>query len=211
MPRAGHRHLLVIYKYLVDRWWKKLFIIGFILLIAALSLGILPLLLPRYHFAWLSDWSLWLIAGVSGLTICLGVFLIAIRKKAYVQPLSDHLRLATPFVRVNISYRRFRQTNSAEFQQLFPPGKRSRLIRDMLRPLASQTVLVIELNALPVSRNVLRLFLAPYFFPDKTPRLALLVPDWIAFSTELDSMRSIWQDNQRKKTTVQGTGFFPKK
>jgi hypothetical protein len=198
MPRLGHRHLLVIYKYLVDRWWKAILNIGFTLLIVALSLGVLPPLLPQYPFAWVSDWKLWLISGVGGLAICFSLFLITIRKSAYVQPFPDHFRLATPFLRLNISYRRIRQTTSAEFQQLFPPGKRSRRIREMLRPLASRTVVVVELNAFPVSRNMLRLFLAPYFFPDKTPRLALLVPDWIAFSTELDSMRSTWQDSQRR-------------
>jgi hypothetical protein len=35
---------------------------------------------------------------------------------------------------------------------------------------------------------------SPFFFPDKTPRLAFLVPDWIAFSTELESRRGAWQD-----------------
>jgi len=44
-------------------------------------------------------------------------------------------------------------------------------------------------------RRVLDLFLSPYFFPDKTSRLALLVPDWIRFSTELESLRSAWLDN----------------
>jgi hypothetical protein len=42
------------------------------------------------------------------------------------------------------------------------------------------------------------LFLSPLFFPDNSPRIALLVPDWIKFSTNLESYRSAWQDAQKQ-------------
>jgi hypothetical protein len=52
---------------------------------------------------------------------------------------------------------------------------------------------------------------SPFFFPDKTPRLALLVPDWIAFSTELESRRGAWQDfsHQPPACTCAGTSDSP--
>ena len=59
---------------------------------------------------------------------------------------------------------------------------------------ANQTVIVLQLKGWPLPRRVLELFLSPYFFPDKTSSLALLVPDWIRFSTELESFRGTWLD-----------------
>ena len=46
-----------------------------------------------------------------------------------------------------------------------------------------------ELAGLPLPRILLLFFLSPFFFPEKSPIIALLVPDWIKFSTELESQR----------------------
>lgn len=197
MPRSGRRHRLVLYTYLLNRWWRALLAIGVALLILAGGLGGLPLLLPQYPFLWVSDWKLWFLGGVGGLAILLAVFLAAIRRSAYVQPFENHLRLATPFLRVDISYRRFRRTYADEFQHLFPLKKYKAWARELLEPLAGRTVLVLELTGFPVPRWTLRLFLSPFFFPDRTPRLALLVSDWIALSTEVDSFRGLYQDARR--------------
>jgi hypothetical protein len=66
-----------------------------------------------------------------------------------------------------------------------------------MRPLAGQTAIVLEMHGWPLPRWVLNLFLSPFFFPDNTTRLALLVPQWMEFSLEMESFRSTWLDSQR--------------
>jgi hypothetical protein len=68
----------------------------------------------------------------------------------------------------------------------------------MIRPLAKRNVILVEMTRLPISREAARFFLSRFFFPDRTATLCLLVPDWIAFSTELDSFFTGWQDDQRQ-------------
>jgi hypothetical protein len=139
--------------------------------------------------------TLLILGGAGGLALISAIFLITIRKYAYVQPFEDHLRVVTPFLRLKISYRRIRQATCTEIRHLFAMGRNRRLNRTMGK-LASLTVIVLDLNGLPLPRAVLRLFLSPLFFPDKTPRLALLVRNWISLSTELESCRTAWLETQ---------------
>ncbi len=205
MPKSGRRHLLILYKYMLDRWWKATLTIGLLLLAMASGLGGLPFLMPRSTLPGVDDWTLWWLAGAGGFAIFLTIFLACIRKSAYVQAFSDHLRLVTPFLRLNISYKRIRRTYSSEMGQIFPPKKMGAWKRKLVRPLAAKTAVVLELTRFPVSQAALRLFVSPFFFPDKTPRLALLVPDWIAFSTELESRRGAWQDASHQPPETPGS------
>jgi hypothetical protein len=195
MPKGGRRHRLVLYGYVLDRWWRIILAIGLTLLALAGGLGGLPLALPQYRFLWLPDWVLWAAGGVGGLTVLAALAILILRKSAYVQPFETHLRLVTPFLRMNISYRRIRQTNTAEMGRLFPlasfRGRKRRLLRALIRA----TAIVLDLNGWPLPRGVLSLFLSPFFFPDRTSRLALLVPDWMEFSTEMESLRGAWQSS----------------
>ena len=194
MAKSGSRHLLIIYRFMLDRWWRATLLTGIMLLVLAAGLGGLPTILPQYHFMWVADWKLWILAGAGGFAIAFSIFFVLIRKSAYVQPFEDHLRLSTPFLRLNISYRRIKRTSTAELQQLFPPNRSSKWQKELLRPLATKTVVVLELAGFPISRTILKFFLSPIFFPDKSPKLALLVPDWIKFSTELESKRGAYKD-----------------
>jgi hypothetical protein len=130
--------------------------------------------------------------------VLIGIFLIAIRRSAFVQPFNDRLRIVTPFLHLDISYGRIRQASSTEMGRLFPPKKFKGWQRDFLRSLSSLTAIVLELDNLPVPRWLLDLFLAPFFFPDKTARIALLVPDWMQFSNEMESFRSAWLESLRR-------------
>lgn len=195
--RHGHRHLLLIYKHTLDRWWKSAVTISIFLLLLSTGLAFLPGWLPQYPFPWIADWRLWTSAGAGVFVLFCGIFLFSIRKRAYVQPFADHLRVITPFLRLNISYQRFRRTYTTEMQLIFPPNKGPRWRRAWIRRLAGHSAVVIEMSRFPVSRRTLRLFLSPLFFPDRTARLALLVQDWLAFSTEMESLRSSWQDAPR--------------
>ncbi len=180
MAIGRRRHPLVIYTHMINRWWPAIFALGAALLSVAWAI----------YSRGLEQWR-WLgMAGIGGLNIFIGFLLLVVRKSAYVQAFNDHLRLVTPFFRLNISYRRIRRTASANLGALFPPNSVSKWQAEIIQPIAKMTVIVIELNAFPMPQSSLRLFLSPLFFKDKTPHFVILVDDWMAFSSELESMRT---------------------
>ncbi len=180
MAKGGRRYPLVVYTHMMNRWWSAVFTLGIALL--ALSWA-----LRSWGF---EDWRWITFISIGGLNLFLGILLLILRKSAYVQPFSDHLRLVTPFLRLNISYKRFRRTSSANMGALFPPQSVSNWRAEIIEPLAKMTVIVVELTSYPMQQSSLRLFLSPLFFKDKTPHFVILVDDWMRFSNELDSMRS---------------------
>lgn len=195
MPLSGRRHRLILYTYTLDRWWGTTLAIGIVLLALVAALTWLPTVLVGYTPPRVTGWIVWLAGGVGAFAVVLGLLLAILSRSAYIQPFADHLRLVTPFLRMNISYRRLNRATSAGMGQLFPPGEFKGRKREYLRPLSSHTAVVLEMKGWPLSRGALGLFLSPFFFPDKTSRLALLVPDWIQFSNELESFRSVWLDS----------------
>ena len=195
MPTSGKRHRLILYTYVLNHWWRTTLAIGILLLLLVAALIWLPAILPQYPLPQVADRILWLAGGVGAMAVFLAIFLASVRKSAYVQPFDNHLRLVTPFLRMDISYRRLIQASSAEMGRLFPPEKLKGWKRGFLHPLASLTAILLELKGWPLPRWALNLFLSPFFFPDTTARLALLVPDWVQFSTELESIRSVWLDS----------------
>lgn len=197
MPRAGRRYLLVLYAHILTRWWWTLLLIGLLLLGTAGGAYFFPNWFPGLAVFPISINGLFVLAGAGIFTLLLAFFLLTIRKFAYVQPFDSYLLLVTPFLRLKISYRRIRQASSVEVPKLFPLKRYRGRKRAILKRLMKYTAIVLELNALPLSRASLSLFLSPLFFPDKSPRIALIVPDWMKFSAELESFRGAWQDNQR--------------
>lgn len=179
----GRRYPLIVYRHLLNRWWPALIAIGLGMFALAYSEYIQPL---AQFIAW--RWQL--AAGVGGLSIVTGLFFIIIRHFAYVRVYPTYLKLVTPFMRVNISYKRIRRTTTSEMRHLFPPRSLSWWMQEIMAPLAHLTAMVIEFNNNPVSPSVLRLFLSRFFFKDKTPHIVILVNDWMLFSSELESMRS---------------------
>jgi len=91
---------------------------------------------------------------------------------------------------MNISYKRFRRTFTAEIGGLFPPNKAKGWQREIVRPVSSWTAIVIELSEMPFPRRFLDLFLSPLFFADKSPHIVILVRDWMNFSMEIESLRT---------------------
>jgi hypothetical protein len=183
MARAGHKYPLIVYRHMLNRWWPAMIAIGLGMFALAYSEYIEPLgkFLP---------WRWQLFASVGALAIFIGIFFWIARYVAYVQPLPNSLKLVTPFMRLNISYKRFKKTTATEMRYLFPYKSMSGWVRDIFSPLANKTALVIDLNGYPISPVLLRLFLSRFFFKDKTPHLVILVQDWMRFSAELESMRS---------------------
>lgn len=184
MARAGHKYPLIVYRHMLNRWWPPMIAIG---------LGMFALAYTEYYIEPLGRFLPWrwqLAAAVGVLAILVGIFFWVIRFFAYVRPFPTYLKLVTPFIRVNISYKRIKKTTATEMRYLFSFKSMSWWVREIFSPLANKTALVIELNSYPISRTVLRLFLYRFFFKDKTPHLVILVQDWMRFSSEIESMRS---------------------
>lgn len=180
MAKGGRRYPLVIYTRMMNRWWPAIFVLGLGLLAVAWALR-----------SWgYEEWRWLVFASIGGLSVFLGILLLILRRSAYVQPFSDHLRIVTPFLRLNISYRRIRRTSMSNMGALFLRQSVSAWRAEIIEPLAKMTAMVVDLNGYPMSQSTLRLFLSPLFFKDKTPHFVILVNDWMKFSAELDSMRS---------------------
>jgi hypothetical protein len=192
MAKAGKRYPLVIYTRMIDRWWPPLFFMGLTLL--GFGYWFYSDLYTRLTAAW--EWET--MAGVGGAITLISLFMWAMHESAYVQPRSDHLLLATPFLRMNITYTRIRRATSASMAMLFPPRTMKGLKKEILNPLFPMTAVVVELNALPMPASTLRLFLSPFFFKDATPHLVIVVKDWMSFSTELESLRVSTNEPVRK-------------
>ena len=167
----------------MDRWWPPIFLTG---------LGLLALGWWRYQDLYIrltQPWQWMTLAAVGALCVLASLLMWMLRKSAYVRAYDDHLRLVTPFLRMNISYRRILRTTTVSMGALFPTRRMPTLRRETIEPFLRRTALVVDLNAMPMPRGALRLFLSPFFFKDNTPHLVLLVQDWMSFSNELESMR----------------------
>lgn len=169
-----------MYSHMLNRWWPAVFCLALALL--GLAWG-----LRRWPY---ESWRWQALVALSALVLLAALFLFVFRQRAYVQTFSDHLRLVTPFLRLNISYKRIRRTSTVAMHALFPPTSISGWRREILQPLGKRTAIVVELNGFPVSRWALDLFLSPFFFKDSTPHFVFLVHDWMRFSTELETLRS---------------------
>jgi len=180
MAKGGRRYPLVVYTRMINLWRPVIFAIGIALFGLAWAL-----------YSWgFEQWRWLTIAGIGGFNLFLGILLFVLRQSAYVQPFSDHLRLVTPFLRLNISYKRFLRTSSSTMSALFPPNSVSKWQADIIQPIAKMTAIVLQLRGHPLSQSVLRLFLSPLFFKDKTPHLVIVVDDWMRLSSEIEGMRS---------------------
>ena len=190
MAKAGRRYPLVIYTHMLNRWWPATLTLALALFGVAWGVSFTPEGQAKPYLVTAT-------VGLGGFALAFSLFLLIIRKMAYVRPFTTYLRLVTPFLRINISYRRFRGTTTSEMRALFPPTSLSGWRKEIIAPLSSMTAIVINLNGYPVSPLILRWFLSPFFFKDKTPHIVILVKEWLRFSAELDSMR--FRQKQEKK------------
>lgn len=183
MARAGRRFPLLVYRAMIDRWWPATLFLAFALLLLAWPVSKDPL-------ARVQSWRWMGLIALGGLALAFTVMLLVMRGMAYVQAFPTHIRLVTPFLRFNISYKRLRKYTSVEVRAIFPPASVRGWKRDVIAPLSSKTALILDLNGWPAQPQLLRLFLSSFFFRDRTPHFVLLVNDWMRLGMEIDSMRS---------------------
>ena len=183
MERGGRRYPLVIYREMINRWWPATLFLAFVLLVVAWLVYRDPIWRVQ---SWRWVGVLWL----GGFSFLFTLMLLVLRSLAYVQAFPSFVKLVTPFLRLNISYKRLRRYTTAEMRALFPPSKLRGWKYDLMAPLGGRTAVVLELTGWPVQPKFLRIFLSPFFFKDKAPNFVILVNDWMRFSTELESMRS---------------------
>lgn len=188
--KPGKRHPLLLYRRTMDRLWRYTFPLGLILAVAW-----------AYTF-----WSgepvfanptaeVWLFVGAC-LTLAFSLFALLTRSMAYVRAYPAHLAVVTPFLRLNIAYRRVNAVRSASLQQIFPPARAGWAERSYLTPFYAKTGVVVDLNRFPLAPGLLRLFLPAQMFARQSTGLVLLVADWMSLSTELDSMLGVWRQSQ---------------
>ena len=115
MPKAGRRYTLILYTHMLNRWWPALLTLA--LALFALAFGVSQT--PEGKAA---PFLTTATAGLGIVVLIMTFFFLTIRKSAYVQPFPNHIRLVTPFLRLNISYRRLRSSTTSEMQALFPPA-----------------------------------------------------------------------------------------
>lgn len=199
VKKSGARYALLLYRRTMDRIWKNTLVLGAILM----ALWFLPLL-PDRSLGWISSKDLLLAGAIVVLALCAFAFLG--RSMTYVQPMYDHLRLVTPFLRLNVSYRRITSTHPVMMQQLFPPQASGWAQRRFLEPFYGRTAILIELAGYPLNPTLLKLFLPAQMFSPRSTGLLILVSDWMQFSTEFDTLLGNWLQSQKNRPQNPG-GF----
>lgn len=116
---------------------------------------------------------------------------------AYVQPRHDCIRLQTPFYRLNISYRRVRNTRPVDIAKAFPLETIPRRFRRTIEQLHGLTALGIDLQSWPLPRWLLAILLGRMMLAPDQPGLILITHDWIKLSNQMETMMVAWMDEHR--------------
>jgi hypothetical protein len=184
MPaKKSRRYRLPLYERTLKRWISATFWMAVFL--AAFGAA-------AWYFAPdITDVQIYMLLGAASAAALVTLLLFSIRKGSYVRCFTTYLLIASPFLRVKVPYRRIKRTFTSEMSALFPVKKLSAARRDILAPFARSTALIIVLDSYPVSAGLLRAFMSPFFFYEKTPHFVLLVDDWMSLSIEMESIRTI--------------------
>lgn len=128
-----------------------------------------------------------------------------VSKTAYVECRAKSLKVQTPFLPLVISYRRIRNTRPTVLREVFPPDKQKRH-RNLLQEYWGETVVIVEMDKLPMSPGLLKAMMGPYHFSPDGRGLALLVDDWMGFSQSLDQAISAYR--AQRVTPVAQRGLY---
>jgi hypothetical protein len=190
MRKKGRRFTLLIYKRVMDRLWAATLVLGLLLAGVwwqAIGGWFIPLSIATETWVYMA----------ALVVLVFSIFALLARRMGFVQAYADHLRLVTPFLRLKVSYRRVRSVHLAEFSKLYPPSQAGWAEHRLLMPFYGQTAVLVELYEYPLSPGVLRFFLPRQMFHPQMTGLVLMVDDWMALSTEIDSLFGDWQGSVR--------------
>lgn len=196
--KPGKRYPFLMYRRMMDRVW------GITLLLGLALLGLWwygSAFTELYRGGWVDTMIMvsWIVAlGVSAIAF-FGRFL------SYVQANVDHFVIRTPFFKLKVSYKRIIEVRSTEFHKLFDAENFSWAERTYLDPFIGDTAVVINLREYPISPDILKFFFPKFIFSPRDKGFVIMVPDWMAFSLDLDSRYSSYQ--QKHSPRPQGLGF----
>ena len=180
LKTAGKKHPLLFYRHTMQRLWR-----------ISVMLDIVLWITWWFASARLSAWMKEFIWYGAALVLGIAIFSRLARNMGYAQAKADHLLLATPFLRLKISYRRIVSARPMDFVQLYSPKKMSWADKRFAQPYFRKTILAVILNGYPMPKALLRFFFPKFMFhPKENSGFVLVVPDWIALSTEIDSFQS---------------------
>lgn len=190
--RAGARHPLLFYRRTMDRVGWSALILGVVVGVS----GWFSLIAPRNILGFHSD--IWFFA-LAAIAFALAAFAFVARFLAYVQPRDGFLLIATPFLRLRISYQRIQSLRPMLMQQVFPPDRLTWAQRGFIDAFYGKTALVVDLLSYPMSPAILKLFLPDAMFARDRKGIVLMTPDWMKLSTEIDSFYGNWLQTQRRR------------
>jgi hypothetical protein len=177
--KPGKRHSLLLHRRFSEQvFWPAVSI--FAICAGLLAWSPAPFQPFRLHLA--------IILVAAGLIL---VLTLAFRLTAYVQCRLDGLLIQTPFQRVKIPYAHIRLTRPTQLIHLFPPDELRWTQRSFLAPLFANTVVVLEMDELPQRAGWLKYWMGKFLVCSDVVGLALLVPDWMAFHSELDEFVTV--------------------
>lgn len=195
---SGKRQPLLMVRRSIDRLLVAMLLFGLLLF----AIWMVPLL-AGVGFISKAIQSVISVSAVVLVTLSLFAFLA--RFRAFVQVRPSYLSIVSPLLQLNISFQRLRSAHPALIQQLFPPKESSWAQRAYLHPFYGKTAVVLELNEYPISKFILRLFLTGEMFSPHNSGFVLLVPDWMTFSTELDTFHGRWLGGKNGKGKLSGS------
>lgn len=194
---SGKRQPLLMVRRSIDRLMFAMLLFGLLLL----AIWSIPLL---GGVGFISKTIQAVISVSAVVLIALSFFAFLARFRAFVQVKPSYLSIVTPLLQLNISFQRMRSAHPALIQQVFPPKEASWARRTYLSPFYGKTAVVLELSGYPLSKFLLRLFFTGEMFSPQNPGFVLLVPDWMGFSTELDTLHGRWLSNNNTKGRLPG-------
>jgi len=180
--------------------WKSTLLLGILLGLVWWQSGSDVILIKNAN-------NLWVLAGAV-ICIMIGIFALLARNMSYIQPQATHFQIVTPFMKLNVAYRRVRTVRPVDLVQVFPPDAQKWATLRFLTPLYGHTALAVELKGYPLSPFVLRLFFPPQFFLPQATGFVLLVKDWMKLSTELDTRIGALQGGKPKSSDQDQPGLI---
>ena len=145
----------------------------------------------------------WLFAG--GLvTFVFWLFSWIAPRLAFVQPLSDRLRLQTPFYHFEISYEDILSIVPVQLSDVLSRSQ-LRIAKRLLLSAPSQIQsLRLDLKAFPHSLIKVRTFFGRMLIITEPPGMILVVEEWMALSVQLSSRLDVWRAERRGKPSWWG-------